>query len=72
MKVALEVQSTEVEHLRELLQKEEQVAVRLKAALTLAEEKKKKLEEEVDDEREQAVEAFRSSKAIEDIKIAFA
>ena len=43
----------------------------LKAALTLVKEKKK-IEEEVNAEWERVVEAFKSSKAMEDIKITFA
>ena len=46
--------------------------VGLKVALTLAEEKKKQIEEEVGVERKQAVEAFKSSKDMKEIKIAFA
>ncbi|EHA8592134.1 hypothetical protein COCNU_contig69304799G000010 [Cocos nucifera] len=42
------------------------------AALTLSEDKRKKVEEEVGAKRERVVKAFKSSQAMEDIKIAFA
>ncbi|KAG1365003.1 hypothetical protein COCNU_12G000030 [Cocos nucifera] len=42
-----------------------------KAALTLFKDKRNKVEEKVDVEKEWTVEAFKSSKAMEDIKIAF-
>ena len=67
-----EAHSAEVRCLQEELWKEEQTSPELKATLTLEENKQKKIEEEVDAKREQAVEAFKSSKALEDIKIAFA
>ncbi|EHA8588342.1 hypothetical protein COCNU_scaffold004798G000010 [Cocos nucifera] len=53
-------------------QKVEEVSMGLRAALTLSKDKRKKAEEEVSIERERAVEAFKSSRAMEDIKIAFA
>ncbi|EHA8586901.1 hypothetical protein COCNU_scaffold001137G000010 [Cocos nucifera] len=52
---------TEVDYLKKALE----------VALTLMEEKRKKIEEEVGAEKERAIEAFKSSKAMEDIKIAF-
>ncbi|KAG1327679.1 hypothetical protein COCNU_01G016130 [Cocos nucifera] len=72
LKVALEIQTIEVECLREALWKEEEAFVGLRTALTLSKEKKRKAEEEVNTKRERAVEVFKSSKVMEDIKIAFA
>ncbi|EHA8586415.1 hypothetical protein COCNU_scaffold000335G000030 [Cocos nucifera] len=69
-KVALEVQSAEIKCLRKALLREEQASVGLKAALTLEEDKRKRAEE-IDAEKEWVVEAFKSSKTMEDIKIAF-
>ncbi|KAG1327767.1 hypothetical protein COCNU_01G017010 [Cocos nucifera] len=63
--------SAKVDHLQEALRREEQVSVGLKAALSLEEEKQRKAKEEVDAEKERAVEVFKSTKVMEDIKIAF-
>ena len=72
LKVALKIQAAEVGHLQEALRRVEEALARLKVALTLSEDKRKKVEEEVNTESEKAIEAFKSSKAMEDIKIAFA
>ncbi|KAG1327731.1 hypothetical protein COCNU_01G016650 [Cocos nucifera] len=71
LKAASKIQATEIEHLRERSWKEEEVFAGLRTALTLSKDKRKKAEEEVSIERERAVEAFKSSKAMEDTKIAF-
>ncbi|KAG1363510.1 hypothetical protein COCNU_11G003370 [Cocos nucifera] len=71
LKKASEIQSAKFEYHRKALRKEEEAVKGLKAALSLAEEKRKKVEEEVDAERERAIKAFKSSKAMKDIKIAF-
>ena len=47
------------------------MSAELKATIILEESKQKKVEEEISTEREWAVEAFKSSKTMEDIKIAF-
>ncbi|EHA8590804.1 hypothetical protein COCNU_scaffold024639G000020 [Cocos nucifera] len=70
LKVALKIQAAEVGHLQEALRRAEEASTGLKAVLTLFEDKRKKAEEEVGAE-ERAIEAFKSSKAMEDIKIAF-
>ena len=49
----------------------EEVSMGLRVALILSEAKRNKAEVEVGIKRERAVEAFKSSKAMEDIKIAF-
>ncbi|EHA8588205.1 hypothetical protein COCNU_scaffold004374G000020 [Cocos nucifera] len=69
--VASEIQVVKVEHLREASRREEEASMGLKAVLTLSKDKRKKEEEEIGTEREWAVEAFKSSQAMEDIKIAF-
>ncbi|EHA8586237.1 hypothetical protein COCNU_scaffold000119G000040 [Cocos nucifera] len=71
LKKASKIQSIEIKCLQKALRKEEEAAEGLKVALTLTKEKRKKVEEEVNIE-EWVVEAFKSSKALEDIKIAFA
>ena len=43
----------------------------MKTALALEEDKQKKVKEEIDAKKERAIEVFKSSKAMEDIKIAF-
>ncbi|EHA8588953.1 hypothetical protein COCNU_scaffold007393G000010 [Cocos nucifera] len=72
LKVILGIQTIEVEHLREALQKEDEVFVGLRTGLTHSEDKRRKAKEEVSTERERAIEVFKSSKAMEDTKIAFA
>ena len=67
-----ETHSVEVGHLQEALRREEQRSMELKAALTLKENRQKKGEDEVGLERERAIESFKSSKAMEDIKVTFA
>ncbi|KAG1365002.1 hypothetical protein COCNU_12G000020 [Cocos nucifera] len=47
LKVALEVQTIEVEHLREALWREEEASTGLKMALTLSKDKRKTVKEEV-------------------------
>ncbi|EHA8590634.1 hypothetical protein COCNU_scaffold021527G000010 [Cocos nucifera] len=71
LKVASKIQTTEVECLREMLQREEEASAGLRAALTPSKDKRRRNKEEVGAEREQAIEVFKSSKAMEDIKIAF-
>ncbi|KAG1365004.1 hypothetical protein COCNU_12G000040 [Cocos nucifera] len=71
LKVASKIQAIEVEHLRKVSWREEEASTRLRAALAFSEVKKKKTEEEISVERERAVKAFKSSQAMEDIKIAF-
>ena len=70
--MASELQTIEVENPREVLRREEEAVVGLKAALTLVEETKKKMKEEIGAKREWVIDDFKSSKAMEDIKIAFA
>ncbi|EHA8588072.1 hypothetical protein COCNU_scaffold004059G000010 [Cocos nucifera] len=70
--VASVVQTIEVDYLREALWRKEEASIGLNVALTLSEDKRKKVEEEVGIEKERAVEDFMSSKAMEDIKVAFA
>ncbi|EHA8588030.1 hypothetical protein COCNU_scaffold003947G000010 [Cocos nucifera] len=62
----------QVECLWEALRREEEAFAGLKAALTLSEDKRKELEEEVNVESERAIEAFKSFKAMKDIKVSFA
>ncbi|EHA8588175.1 hypothetical protein COCNU_scaffold004308G000010 [Cocos nucifera] len=71
LKTVSEEQTAEADHLREVLRREEEVSMELRAALTLSEDKRKKAKEEVGVEKERAVDAFKSSKAMKDIKIAF-
>ena len=71
LKVALKIQIAEFEHLWEALRREEGVSTKLRAVLILFEDKRKKAEEEVGTQRERAITAFKSSKAMKDIKIAF-
>ncbi|EHA8588430.1 hypothetical protein COCNU_scaffold005154G000020 [Cocos nucifera] len=47
LKVALKIQTAEVEHLQEVLWREEEASTGLRAALSLSEDKRKKAEEEV-------------------------
>ena len=61
MKVASEIQAAEVGRLRKALWREEEASMGLKATLALSEDKRKKAEEEIDVEREWAVETFKSS-----------
>ncbi|EHA8587327.1 hypothetical protein COCNU_scaffold001895G000010 [Cocos nucifera] len=53
------------------MQREEQASIGLKVASIFKEDKRKRAEEEVGAERKHDIEAFKSSKAMEDIKIAF-
>ncbi|EHA8589439.1 hypothetical protein COCNU_scaffold009866G000010 [Cocos nucifera] len=71
LKVASEIQTIEVKHLQEALWKEEEASTGLSLVLILSVDKRRKAEEEVGTEKEQVVEVFKSSKAMEDIKIAF-
>ncbi|EHA8588111.1 hypothetical protein COCNU_scaffold004131G000040 [Cocos nucifera] len=72
LRAASKVQIAKVEHLPKALRREKEAAAGLKAPLTLAEKKKKKMEEEIGVEREWAIDNSKSSKAMEDIKIIFA
>ncbi|EHA8588476.1 hypothetical protein COCNU_scaffold005364G000010 [Cocos nucifera] len=72
LKEALEARSTEVECLPRALRREEQASSELKAALASEEAKRKKAEEEVGLEKEWVAESFKSSREMQDIKIAFA
>ncbi|EHA8586785.1 hypothetical protein COCNU_scaffold000934G000040 [Cocos nucifera] len=71
LKMALEEQTAKADRLRKALRREEEVSIELRAALTLLKDKRNKTEEEVGTEKERAIKAFKSSKAMEDIKIAF-
>ncbi|KAG1367014.1 hypothetical protein COCNU_13G008040 [Cocos nucifera] len=71
MRVALEIQSTEVEHLREELRAEHEEMMNLRTVLAQEEEEKRKAQEGVDAVVQRAVESFKSSRDMEDIKIAF-
>ena len=54
-----------------MLWREEEASTGLRAALTPSKDKRRRAKEEVGAKREQAIEVFKSSKAMEDIKIAF-
>ncbi|EHA8587613.1 hypothetical protein COCNU_scaffold002825G000010 [Cocos nucifera] len=70
--MASEDQTVKADHLREVLRREEEIFVQLRAALTLSKDKRIKVEEKVGTKKERAIEAFKFSKAMEDIKISFA
>ncbi|EHA8588136.1 hypothetical protein COCNU_scaffold004199G000020 [Cocos nucifera] len=64
--------SIEIGHLQEVLKKEESASAGLKTTLALEEEKRKKAKVEISVEGDRAIKSFRSSKEMEDIKVAFA
>ncbi|EHA8589541.1 hypothetical protein COCNU_scaffold010756G000010 [Cocos nucifera] len=72
MRVASKIQSTEVERLWEELRAEHEKMMNLRTALAQEEEEKRKAQEGIDAMVEQAIESFKSSMDMEDIKIAFA
>ncbi|EHA8587441.1 hypothetical protein COCNU_scaffold002240G000010 [Cocos nucifera] len=72
IRVALKIQSTKVEHLREEWRVEREKTMKLRIALAQEREEKGKAQEGVDAAVEEAIESFKSSRDMEDIKIAFA
>ncbi|KAG1362685.1 hypothetical protein COCNU_10G009040 [Cocos nucifera] len=72
MRMVLEIQSAEVERLQKELRVEREETTNLRTALAQEEEEKRKAQEGVGVAVEQAVESFKSSRDMEDIKIAFA
>ncbi|EHA8588133.1 hypothetical protein COCNU_scaffold004190G000010 [Cocos nucifera] len=72
LKVSLETHSFEVECLQKELREEHGEMARLRAELALEKEEKRKVQEEVNATMERALQDFKSSKDMEDIKIAFA
>ncbi|EHA8587588.1 hypothetical protein COCNU_scaffold002710G000010 [Cocos nucifera] len=72
MRLASKIQSTELKHLREELRVEHEKTTNLRTALAQEEEEKRKAQEGVRAVVEQAVQSFKSSRDMEDIKIAFA
>ncbi|EHA8587673.1 hypothetical protein COCNU_scaffold002951G000030 [Cocos nucifera] len=71
LKVGLKTNSSEVEHLQKELREECEEMVKLRAKLTLEKEERRKAQEEVNAAMEMALQDFKSSKDMEDIKIDF-
>ncbi|KAG1330502.1 hypothetical protein COCNU_02G004700 [Cocos nucifera] len=71
MRVALKIQSIEVERLRKELRAECEKTMNLRTALA-QEEEKRKAQEGIGTAVERAIESFKSSRDMEDTKIAFA
>ncbi|EHA8586393.1 hypothetical protein COCNU_scaffold000311G000010 [Cocos nucifera] len=72
LKVVLEIHSSEVECLQNELKEEHGEMLKLRAELALEKEERRKAKEEVSTAMERAVQNFKSSKDMEDIKIDFA
>ncbi|EHA8587634.1 hypothetical protein COCNU_scaffold002864G000020 [Cocos nucifera] len=72
MRVASKIQSTKIEHLREELREEHEKMMNLKTTLAQEEEEKRKAQEGVGAVVERVVKSFKSSRDMEDIRIAFA
>ncbi|EHA8588942.1 hypothetical protein COCNU_scaffold007383G000020 [Cocos nucifera] len=72
LNVASEIHSSEVEYLQNELREEHGEVAKLRAELALEKEEKRKPQEEVSATLERAMQNFKSSKDMEDIKVDFA
>ncbi|KAG1327514.1 hypothetical protein COCNU_01G014480 [Cocos nucifera] len=72
LKVASEIHSSKVQCLQKELREKCEEMAKLRAELALEKEERRKAQEEVNAAMERAVQDFKSSKDIEDIKINFA